>query len=282
MRIPLFIFVIIWFQFEGKTQSAEFPTEHGLWGYTTLLDASAGYTQFEKIAFTEDSVYNGKVYKKLITVVSGPQANRGLIRSEEKKVYFVPNNDTLEYVLYDFTLEVGDKFLPPQFAPHTTNDSLIVTEIDTIDWWGSVERKHWRFESTGFFWIEGIGAEIGFLDDPWYEFDINGYNYLECFTADSVNVYQNTCGSSIANNDFEKISLDVSVFPNPFSKIINVETTPTKPIELLQLYNLNGQLIHSEKGQSVMELNSNIPSGIYFLKIGIDGNFYFRYVIKQR
>jgi hypothetical protein len=70
-------------------------------------------------------------------------------------------------------------------------------------------------------------------------------------------------GSSTAVNEkFEKIQ--VSVFPNPASRELRVETTETGPV-LLNLYNLNG-LLKKQSITNTMDV-SGLPSGIYQLDI---------------
>ena len=72
------------------------------------------WTQY--IYFEGDSVFNGKTYKKVFYYEDEQHTERffaGLIREENKKTYFVdksPNNNIIETVLYDFSLEAGDIF----------------------------------------------------------------------------------------------------------------------------------------------------------------------------
>ena len=69
------------------------------------------WTQY--IYFDSDSIIASNSYKKVFS--SNDKLHEyikyeGLIREQEKKTYFIPNNSETEYLLYDFSLEKGMSF----------------------------------------------------------------------------------------------------------------------------------------------------------------------------
>jgi len=74
--------------------------------------------------------------------------------------------------------------------------------------------------------------------------------------------------------------ISLKVYPSPATDFINIEITPVDIGRLiLELYNISGVKVLDKIAvkQSVMQLNiSNIPSGVYFLKVlGQDNNQLF-------
>lgn len=81
------------------------------------------------------------------------------------------------------------------------------------------------------------------------------------------------------------IGIKISAYPNPFSDVITISSDNESKIvsRSLKLYNITGKLVASQIMQSKnTTLNvSNLPSGIYILKIeGEEGNFVYK-LIKQ-
>jgi hypothetical protein len=250
-------------------QEIEFPTEFAVWRYSFMEEATVPFMP-EYFYMEGDSTYNNTPYKLV--------SDAGLIRSENKKVYFIPEGDTVEYLIYDFTLEIGDKFLPPSYSNNSISDSITVTQINSTTIYGNILRKIWRFDYSDTDWIEGIGATVGFITDPWYEIPINGYSFLECFTKDSVTIQGECSLSSSYNKSLKKIR--VSIFPNPFHDRITIKTDLSQTIDLIQVFDVNGQLINSVESQVTIQMDSELPNGVYFLRVAIDGQEFYRRVVK--
>lgn len=250
-------------------QDVDFPTEFAVWRYS--YNEEGGQPFYSIYYYMEgDSTYMNNPYKKII--------GEGLIRSEDKRVYFIPQNDTIEYLMYDFNLEVGDKFFPPQYAVSSGIDTLIVAQINSISIYGEM-RKEWHFTNAATTWIEGVGTESGFFSNPFYVEIPNGSSSLECFVKDSV-IIDNQCQpNSISDETTEKIY--VSVFPNPFYDKITIQTDLSQPIDLIQVFDVNGRLINSTKEQSMIQFDTDLPNGVYYLKGIIDGEEFYRRVVKH-
>ncbi len=114
----------------------------------------------------------------------------GAIREDGKKVYFIPNGFTEEYLLYDFALSKGDKIrgefvqVKALFGEVTVtygtgaflvdSDNLteeyVVEEVDTVVVSGN-NRRRIKISATlqpswtkNIYWIEGIGALEGLMN----------------------------------------------------------------------------------------------------------------------
>lgn len=134
----------------------------------------------------EDTICRGKTYKKAY-VYTEPEFNPatafcfGGLREEDKKVYgwcdvFLLSEQTCiqlgsfflnfaeefsmekEALLYDFSLEEGDRFTPLEWI------TMDVLECDTVEICGAL-RKRMKIGGAGWFrrgyWIEGLGFQEG-------------------------------------------------------------------------------------------------------------------------
>ena len=84
-------------------QSKEFPTTFGSWVYNLYDPAPTGQNVYYSLS--GDSIINGTTYQS----ING--GSSGFFRTEGKKVYFLPNDLSQEYLSYDFSLVEGDSIL---------------------------------------------------------------------------------------------------------------------------------------------------------------------------
>ncbi len=109
------------------------------------------------------------------------------------------------------------------------------------------------------------------------------------------------CASGIANNDFTPISKndelvankifisnEINIYPNPTNGefFLKIDNTLDR-IVAIDVFNLTGQNVYSKTSNSVEEaINENInikelPTGIYIVKIAVDGKEYNKKIVKQ-
>jgi hypothetical protein len=95
--------------------------------------------------------------------------------------------------------------------------------------------------------------------------------------------YNSTCGNPVnigtGINDVDNIKFEIS--PNPSSAIIKIKS-PLK-MSSIQLINIEGRPLISEKKIDTTESEINIekyPSGVYLIKINVDGETYNHKIIK--
>lgn len=119
----------------------------------------------------------------------------------------------------------------------------------------------------GYIWIEEpYHYEIWHL----YIFDINGdYVYFE-----DAPYILNTQEDNLTN---------ISIYPNPTSDILTIETTKANVLSSFQLFDMNGQLIkkHNSSVPNSISLGG-IIAGVYFLQItDSNGNKTMKRVVKN-
>ena len=275
--LPLFLF----FQINVIGQSVEFPTENARWTY----DYQEYATTLEKriSTFIGDSIYNNKSYKILRHDDEYWSDTISLLRVEDKRVYFVPPADTTEYVLYDFSLEVGDTFSLGYFNDPNFNfpDSIVISDI-FIYQTNDGPRKQWIFnaETT---WLEGIGTTHGDVVFPHYVSPQNYGQILTCFAKDSVDIIGEDCYNlnvSVPNGPEFSIP-KITVFPNPFEDQFLIKLDPNYNLEEVSLFDIQGNEIpHKIEGQQLF-LTAHLPKGVYYLKCLVNGHVLYKALIRS-
>jgi len=265
-----------------------FPQSHALWyQYHYPENQSEERNEAESMIFglqDQDTLINGLQYNKVFRFYSEPPDPSsaeyiGAIREDDnQRVFYLgehpfsyPVTDTGEIMIYDFSVNVGDTIREGLF---TTNEYLLVSEIDTIPI-GETLRKRIHFENyAGTKWIEGIGNERGLL---YYSGELmnNGlWGDLSCFYQDDAKLFHNQnydyCAEGISNQ-ISQVSdnPDIRIFPNPCSSgYVDIEAS--FELRSIQLLNMGGQVIREFQGSK--EYNHRIQTGklepgIYFLKL---------------
>lgn len=214
-----------------------------------------------------------------------------------KKVYFRESiNNSDDQLLYDFSLSIGDVY--PVTKQHSqVIDSAYVFRIDTLtDTYGI--RRSVKYVSgfgganiygSGAI-VEGIGTITGLLSNTIYgNYGWSESNDLTCFSYDSLsysvgNSLPNPIFISSSNSCFrhQYLSVDskkktiIKITPNPTSSTFSIdipdeEATFTIINTLGQSQEINGI---RENGQWTFDI-SKLNSGIYYIKILTNNNYYY-------
>jgi hypothetical protein len=217
-----------------------------------------------------DTILNGKTYTKIFK-------ETGLycfLREEDALVYCKYNDgpwiDTTEFILYDFSLNVGDTVQLPLLDFSLNYYPGVVEYVDSI-MIGSTKRKIITVSSwITFDFVEGVGSLQGLLypEIPWVDWG----GELTCFsindtifrTDGSGNINIGNCWQTINVNDL-KIN-NLLVFPNPFNDCIEITGIEMKRV---MVYSLTGKLIY-ESSERNNDLDF-LKKGTYILRI-IDRN----------
>ena len=226
-----------------------------------------------------ESMINGETYKMVGTVYSGGvsydlagiDAN-GFTREDETagKAWFMSTIetmsglDTVEYLIMDLSLNVGDPFLI--YQPW---NEVITSIIDSVYYISGV--KH--VQTNYLFWgsdepltfIEGIGTNYGLS----YMHD--SFNMCHCLISinkDFDEVYSNNnCFPPMVGNEHLVEDVGISIFPNPASKYLIVESN-LKSVKDYAIYSILGEKIMSGRLSSQRIDISGLPSSSYILKLG--------------
>jgi len=172
--------------------------------WATLLYGPAGSehiyiaeTQYD--FFDGDSVFNGNTYKKLYCYKDEQHSTRfyeGLIRDDNSKVFIIPKDADMEYLLYDFSVTGGTTFEYTSYnVPHETLN-VFVKQVDYVNINGN-NIKRIQLTSPPPYddnnvdtWYEGIGSINGFLNSV-ITLD-GGYNILLCCYKNDTLLYHHS------------------------------------------------------------------------------------------
>jgi len=272
-------------------QSTSFPEENAIWSKYCEFEGFIDSDTFQQLE--GDSIYNGIEYQKIsFSNDFFSSDNSGLTRVDNEAVYFIPKDSLNEVLLYDFNLQVGDTFHIDPYFQITNINFVTVIEIDSIMTNDGINRKVFHF-SEGTNWIEGIGALYGSTTFPWYFLSLSGDCHLYCYSENSMDVYEKQyyefidydvfvygCSGLVSSNSNVENKLKLSVYPNPFDDEIVIKSNLNE-IELLRLYDSKFSIVAQNKNMKRLKLNSSITSGFYILEIIINGEKYYKKVIRK-
>lgn len=235
--------------------------------------------------FTDgDTIVDGQDYK----ILDGFHfiSRTFLLREEvaDKKVYlnFVQQSGNSEYLLYDFSLNVGDSIdMKNPISPFPLNagyyrvDSIIPrTLVDGNDY------RHFylspslsnSISTTSATWIEGVGS-LSLVNAPSGYPDINDVGHLSCFFKNSVPFYVNldsitSCDPLIVlgQNEFNEQLSEVrisSLVHNGYCHLTNIENA-----RFIDVYDLNGRRVIAFENNGNRETSldfSSFKSGVYII-----------------
>jgi len=148
---------------------------------------------YYSVTISGDTLISSQIYHKLSTpfvqsIITGtctPYVNSGYdgaIRQDtaNRTVFYVPPSDSLEQLLYDFNMQMGDtvkgfleSFASPADTVHSIDSVLVGTNY----------RKRWNINPWyNIYLIEGIGSTYGLIvPSPGFIVDFADYT-LTCFT----------------------------------------------------------------------------------------------------
>jgi len=230
-----------------------------------------------------DTIINDMEYKKMYfstkkdPIFPHDWSLRNFMREDEdKKVWYKDINSSSEEILYyDFSLEIGDT-VPVDLG---FNEWPVVVEDITYETINNGEQRKvfWLSSETYLplnwhkeYWIEGIGSIIV----PIYPLQgniVGGFYRLLCFYENKDLIFNDnpwgTCyKSSLGINTFDN---HIKIYPNPAKDILHIDNIDDLPIHRILLMNIYGQTVKQYK-ENINQINvSDIPSGMYFLKVSI-------------
>lgn len=234
----------------------------------------------EYVYFEGDSTIAELSYKKVFSCDDKLHKNikyEGLIREQNKKTFFIPANSDVEYLLYDFSLELGTNF--EYWHPRGKESELLyVKNIDSIEVNGSKRKRiqitlspdsEWILDT----WIEELGSLSGILY-PCYPVFLppGGVKSLLCYHKNNELIYINPDYSECYYDKPEDIksiqtteTLNCSIFPNPVDNILNISCL-NKTILRVEIFDNSGRKVYSQAYKDTINISS-FSKGSYLLKI---------------
>jgi subtilisin family serine protease len=168
----------------------------------------------------------------------------------------------------------------------TSTDSL---DLNTTN--GEITFIDSTQNATSWFWDFGDG-NTSILMNPTHTYTQPGTYEIYLQTAnstgcsDATNKTIEVVNFPVSTNGIEQLNNSVKIYPNPTNDILNIELRLDKITEVkFQLFDAIGQLVLtsdrkvSNNEKTLLNLN-DLPSGVYFLQIRINGNILSKKVIR--
>lgn len=267
---------------------------------TVWVDKLSSMTNYYQLLQTKnsDTIISGKTYSQIEEVIHN-EPYLGGIRNDTagRKVYFIEKGKTKEYLMYDFSLSVGDTAKSVFVLNGSISDTAnyVVTNLTAI-WDGTKFRKGivGRYFKGTFVsyrtvvWIEGIGSQTGLLPYPYlfvcpdqdlicFQTDTALYNE-DFYHADTLKktTSLSTCADYLA---FYTLSMEevtaqkdgIVIFPNPSYNHSAVVAIPdAKDVQSIIVTDVQGRILQQQNYYSQPSIHldlNNLNSGMYIVQI---------------
>ena len=255
----------------------------------------------ESLMVSGDTVVDGVLYKKVLRKLSSETHYwhgsleydlYGIIKEEESgKVFYKPKEQEIEYLLYDFGMNVNDTAVMfwcqnPNCEVHVRIDSIATQHI------AGAERRVFYVSSKDMFgdewhwlntWVEGIGAMEGLLYSC-HIVNAGGITLHEllCYHEDGELVWQNstynTCLIDPLSIQDNTEASGLQVYPNPAKDRVVIEGMEAVEVKVC---NTSGQVVKTVRGTNEIDI-ADLAKGVYLLRItDADGKVYTNKITKR-
>lgn len=225
----------VYHPFPDSAANWNFTVQNVCWGVT----GNSLYQHQMSYVFGPDTVINLTAYHSLYIpayiVNAGPHCFNppagnyilpgkyaGAIRNDHaaRKTYIIPEQTSVEQLLYDFNWQVGDTITG--YLNHTiTAFEDTVISIDSV-LVGSTYRKRWFIDPWyQVYLIEGIGSTYGLINPVPAGLSDNDDYVLNCFSQNNVPLYPSGTSGCPVLTDIEDPAdrnTELFVYPNPAVK----------------------------------------------------------------
>lgn len=244
-----------------------FADTNAIWIYKYYDDLGGPDNIYRNYQLSGDTIIANSTYKKIYSpawTLSDENYN-GAIREVDKIIYYIPDTSTVEYVLYNFNMTVGDTIIHPFGGAVCSDDTVFVDYIDSILIADNYHKRFW-FSSESM-WIEGIGSNF-YLFQPYNVFCDSGNYQIYCMLNDAWILMDE--GSSSCFNSVEEIKIpqnEISIFPNPSNSNFTV-SLKNGVIKEIRVQDISGRNLIYQKdiNQTTLTIDK-MPAGTYILKL---------------
>ncbi|HIP47909.1 MAG TPA: T9SS type A sorting domain-containing protein [Lutibacter sp.] len=289
-NIAFIFFFVLLLPLYSLAQDYEPMLQEGSFWDVCSMDHDTGCYQYPRRFYLDEEIeFNGNTYYKLrkhqivnseggaINCFGPPGSEYTFVETTftysnvyirediiEKKVYVWAvepwNGGTSyqEFILYDFTLEIGDILPANTYSHFYSGSDMVVTQV----YYDADNRKTIWLESDGggyyYEYTEGVGGTSGIISPVLEIFEAPDWLYCH---GNAEN--QNECSGYLGTNDF--IEKSFNIYPNPVQKTLFVESENSSSLEL---FNILGKQIYSNKNKKKYSIDmSNYTEGFYLLKV---------------
>lgn len=307
--------VLFCFSLTFYTQEIHFSDEENQWNVIhEFSQNSFDFPYFMAIetstyGYCGDTIIDNSNWQKMCSTLEPNflQANNlnleGYVTQDESIVWYKEHADSIPYLLYDWSLEVGDSFyyeLPFTSESESLFTYLFVEEIDSI-LVGTVYKKKYTFEtvhsmafqSLSEIWIEDVGSIHGplFSFAPYYiqTEAPTPTHFTSCFSNSISTLWSSEdfddCYIDPQYNSINELNENLSkVYPNPFTNQITIETPSLENIYSINIKDTNGRLLNINVNHNINKSTidtRNLKAGIYILEIQLEQKTEQRLLIKS-
>jgi hypothetical protein len=269
-RLLIILFILHTIFVNGQSSVYKpFPTSYGNWVYRYYDDFHNPTPYQTQYTLTGDTIISTITYKKIFI----GSAYQGALRENAKKIYFIPDTSSTEYLLYNFNLVVGDTIIHPFGGAVCTNDTLTIAYVDSV-LLSDGYHKQFSFNPIAPNWIEGVGS-IEYLLAPLQTLCVSGNDLIECMVSDTAFSYlSSSCFLPV--NELQNSSTSISIFPNPFSYHATVLFDTYVKNALIKITDIFGREIKTINfsGKDLILEKGEMKDGIYFTQIILENKKY--------
>jgi len=260
------------------------------WNTDITIHYGTEYYGYTTISYLNgDTVINNQLYYKVYSEYLNDSTSDSTIyiaamREDTaiKKLFFMADNDTVEKLRYDFSLNIGDTV--HYYATGVTTigvvQSINYIEIDsTCRRMLVLDLGDPCFDS----WIEGIGSTSGLMYPGNCFYNIGAKYFLGTviYNGDTIYNLSNTTQCNPNNvTKYERSKKNKNMFyPNPFTDKTTVSINKNICMDCkieLTLYNILGEkqnILYQSNNSEIKLERGNLKNGIYFYKISSENNF---------
>lgn len=263
------LYLLVWFALPSKAQPYHPLLNNACW-YEVYSDFSG--THYFYYNYYGDTVFNSMTYKKYRP--STFLSYLYLLREDSalRKVFMIscPFHDSIEYVLYDFSLMAGDTFTHRNFFNIPIADSVVL--VDSI-FTNVGYRKRWTFNNIGGPVVEQVGSleepvlwtNSGLDPSPTLICNYNGPQFI--YFAGAPYTCAGPCSLGGLSESSEEEVLEIA--PIPANDRINIRNLAANENYFLEIYNPCGKIVYKESflGSSEIHIHFKLASGIYFVRL---------------
>lgn len=200
-------------------------------------------------------------------------ANGTAFETEEKSVTIkklVANGGgTMTIKLKTDQYSAGSQGTENSFKIYGPNNNVVMNVPSSQLTPSTVNEFTWTPTEDGCYRIElkdtyGDGITSGYLR----LYDANNSQILNMSASSSFTLLNAMVAVGTVDIDDMTVSDDMVVFPNPTSNYVNIQTAQT--IQQVEVYNLQGQRVAAEIGNTNQISFSNLANGLYIMKVTTD------------
>jgi hypothetical protein len=246
------------------------------------ISGGGGTQSYDNIAITGTIEINGITYQ----VIEGADFPC-YYREENGLVYKYSEWNDTEYVIYDFTLELGEFFTVPTIIVEDdlcpfgfTNLGLMTTPWEVVnvytDFIAGTDRKVIEFDSDGTsipeIWIEGVGSSRGLMPggDSFHE-----STKLVCFTRNGTTTFFNgvsSCDNTTLSLGDEYLD-QIIIYPNPVQSKSVLQLPKEFEIDEIRIISVSGKIVREveiDRDYYIIDA-MRLRSGFYFYQVLSEG-----------